>query len=270
MSGKFVNVSELSMERYADVLLDQTEQCAVLLAGADLSRQVPSCPEWDLRQLVEHIGQAHRFGAEMVRRRVREAGEVKAPTDIPVPEDPDALGGWLAAGARELVEAVRGVGAEQPVWNYLGVDQRAGFWLRRMANETAVHRVDVALTVGAPFALDADLAADAISEWLTLITSPGAAAHRPELAQELRGHGQTLHLHATDSPSLGESGEWLIRRGPETLSWEHGHHKADVAVRGLAADLLLALLGRIPIDDGRLETIGEAALFEHWVQHVTF
>lgn len=205
-----------------------------------------------------------------MRRRVREPGEVSAPTTIPVPDDAAELGEWLSAGARELVEAVRTVGAQQPVWNHVGVDLCAGFWLRRMTHETAVHRADVALTVDEQFRLDADLAADAISEWLTLINSPGAAAYRPELAEELRGDGQTLHLHATDEPSLGESGEWLIRRGPDAVTWEHGHQKGDVAVRGLAVDLLLALLGRIPVNDERVEVVGDTALFEHWVRHVTF
>lgn len=258
------------MDRYAEALLDQTDRLAAMLNAADLGRRVPSCPEWDLRQLVAHVGQAHRFGADLVARRVSEPGELSAPTTFPAPDGAAELDRWLRAGARELVDAVRTVGADQPVWNYLGVDLRAGFWLRRMAHETAVHRADVALTVDEPFGLDAELAADAISEWLTLINSPGAAAYRPELAQELRGNGQTLHLHATDEPTLGESGEWLIRRGPDAVSWEYGHQKGDVAVRGLAVDLLLVLLGRIPVNDDRVEVIGDAALFEHWVRHVTF
>ncbi|MDQ2788920.1 MAG: hypothetical protein M3Y73_04100 [Actinomycetota bacterium] len=100
--------------------------------------------------------------------------------------------------------------------------------------------------------------------------SPGATAYRPELAKELLGDGQTLHLHATDSPSLGESGEWLIRRGPDAVSWEHDHQKGDAAVHGQAVDLLLTLLGRIPVNDQRITVFGDAALFDHWVRHVTF
>ncbi len=263
-------MGELTTESFAEALCDQTDQLAALMAGADLSRRVPSCPEWDLRRLVAHVGQGHRFGADAVRRRVRDASEVTAPTSIAVPGASAELGGWLRAGAQELVDAVRTAGPDQPMWNYLGVDLHAGFWLRRMAHETAVHRADVALTVDAPFELDASLAADAVSEWLSAVNSPGAAAHRPDLARELAGHGQTLHLHATDSPSLGQSGEWLIRRGPDGVSWEHDHQCADVAVRGRAVDLLLALLGRIPVDDERITVFGDAALFEHWARHVTF
>jgi hypothetical protein len=41
----------------------------------------------------------------------------------------------------------------------------------------------------------------------------------PALA-ELRGNGQTLHFHATD-PGLGVAGEWLVRRTPSGVEWEH-------------------------------------------------
>lgn len=205
-----------------------------------------------------------------MRRRVAAPGELIAPTSIPVPGEVRELAAWLVDGAGELMDAVRTVGADQPVWNFTGNDQRAGFWLRRMAHETAVHRCDAALSLDEPCAIDAGLAADGISEWLTLVTSPGAAAARPEAAAALRGQGQTLHLHATDSLGLGASGEWLIRRDPDAVTWQHGHQKADVAIRGLASDLLLVLLRRIPPTDERIDVLGDAALFEHWRCHVTF
>ncbi len=134
-------------------------------------------------------------------RRVSGPGELSAPTTFPTPDGAAELDRWLRAGARELVDAVRTVGADQPVSNYLGVDLRAGFWPRRMAHEIAVHGADVALTVDEPFGLDAELAADAITKWLILINSAGAAAYRPELAQELRGNGQTLHCTLLTNPA---------------------------------------------------------------------
>jgi uncharacterized protein (TIGR03083 family) len=262
-------VGELSTQRYTAALQEQADGLAALVASADLCRPVPTCPEWDLRQLVSHVGQVHRFAADAVRRRVSEPAEATDPASIPVPGEPTELAGWLTTGARELIDAVRAAGVGAPVWNYLGVNPCAGFYLRRMAHETAVHRADAAFTMGEPFHLDPDLAADAISEWLWLITSSGVAAYRPEIAQAMRGEGQTLHLHATDSAEFGASGEWLIRRDPDGANWEHGHQKADVAVRGPAGDLLLALLGRIPASDERIDVLGEAALFDHWVRHVS-
>jgi uncharacterized protein (TIGR03083 family) len=267
------SMAELTTVRHAEGLISQTDQLADLVQDADMRRRVPSCPDWNLRELVEHIGRGHRSGLDLIRGGFIEPVLVD-PALIPVPAD-DELGGWLRAGARELVDTVREAGADRPVWNYLGFDMHAGFWLRRMGHDTAVHRFDACLTLERPFALDADLAADGVSEWLTVVNSPGAAAMKPEVAVEMRGTGQTLHLHATDQPGPGEptladAGEWLIRRDPDGVSWEYGHGEGDVAVRGLASDLLLALLGRIRLDDPRLEILGDRGLIEHWVRHVTF
>jgi uncharacterized protein (TIGR03083 family) len=262
-------VSELAPDRYAEALRDQTARLVELVRDTDLSRWVPSCPEWDVRRLVEHVGQAHRLGAELVERRA--SGPPEQRNTEQLPEEPVARDQWLIDGADRLIKAVQDAGPDCPVWNFnYATQQRALFWLRRMTHETAVHRADAALTLDAPFELEPELASDAVSEWLMLASSPGAAAARPEVAAAMRGTGETLHLHATDEPSLGEAGEWLIRRDPSEVSWEHGHQKGDVAVRGRAVDLLLALLGRIPPDDERLTVFGDAELFQHWVRHVHF
>jgi uncharacterized protein (TIGR03083 family) len=257
----------LTADRFAEALTHQAERLAAIVAGADLATPVPTCPGWDLRALLEHLGQAHRWGTAAVRRRMR-------PPDNPVdraaaPADPRSAD-WLVRGAAELVDAVREAGATEPVWNFLGSDQHAGFWLRRMAHETAVHGADAALALGVHPELEPGLSADAISEWLTLLCSPALAARRPDMIEALRGDGQTLHLHATDSPSLGEAGEWLIHREPDGPRWTHGHQKGNVAVRGPAADLLLAVLGRLPADEPRLRVFGDTKLFEHWVRSATF
>jgi hypothetical protein len=137
-----------------------------------------------------------------------------------------------------------------------------------MAHETAVHRADAELSLGREFALAADLAADAVSEWLGLLSLPQAVEFRPELA-ELRGEGQILHLHSTD-PGLGEAGEWIVRRTPSGPVWEHGHAKGDVAVRGAVVDLLLVLLRRVPPAQAPIEVLGDAAVLAHWLEHTRF
>jgi hypothetical protein len=79
------------------------------------------------------------------------------------------------------------------VWTMTGM-RPAGFWVRCRAYEAAVHLADAQLAAGR----EVDLAADGIDEWLGLI----AAGPAPEL----RGDGQSLHLHATD-PGLSGTGE---------------------------------------------------------------
>ena len=49
-----------------------------------------------------------------------------------------------------------------------------------------------------------------------------------------------------------------------------GHGKADVAVRGPAASLLLVLTRGLPPSDPGIEILGEQALLIHWLQHTPF
>ena len=88
-------------------------------------------------------------------------------------------------------------------------------------------------------------------------------------APDLRGDGQSLHFHATD-PGLSGTGEWLVSRTPSGLTVARGHGKADVAVRGPAASLLLVLTRRLPPSDPAIEILGEQELLTHWLQHTPF
>ena len=257
----------LRTDRYLDALTTQSALFAEALHSADLQQRVPTCPDWTIYQLTEHLGQAHRWGTAIV---TRPATTPPDPSELRVavaPEDPDGLGTWLREGAGALVDAIRAADPRKPVWSWAD-DHSVGFWARRMAHETAVHRADAELTLGREFILEANLAADAISEWLSLLSSAKAAAVRPELAA-LRGEGQILHLHSTD-PGLGEAGEWIVRRTPSGPVWEHGHAKGDVAVRGPVVDLLLVLRRRVPPAKAPITVLGDASLLEHWLEHTRF
>ncbi len=260
-------MAPLRDDRYLDALTVQSVLFAKALHEADLQQPVPTCPDWTLYQLAEHVGQAHRGATMIVTRRATTAPDPRELDVAAAPEDLDELGGWLRDGAGELVDAIRAAGPQTQVWTWSD-DQRAGFWARRMAHETAVHRAYAELALGHDFALEPDLAADAISEWLDALSSPQAVEFRPEFA-ELRGEGQILHLHSTD-PGLGEAGEWIVRRTPSGPVWEHGHAKGDVAVRGAVVDLLLVLLRRVPPEQAPIEVLGDAAVLAHWLQHTRF
>ena len=118
-----------------------------------------------------------------------------------------------------------------------------------------MHRADAELAVGADYRLPAELAADGLSEWLDLLAARPADAGPAPLAD-----GQSMHLHATDD-GLAEAGEWLVRGAAGGTSWEHGHAKATVAVRGSAADLLLAAMRRRTGDDERVQLFGDAEVW---------
>jgi uncharacterized protein (TIGR03083 family) len=256
-------MASLEDDRYHFALNTEAERFANVVREADLSRQVPTCPEWTIAQLTEHMGQTHRWVAAMVDQRVTSYLPPEEVDDIPLPSTSEECASWLRSGAARLSAAIRDADPDTQVWSWSD-DQRVGFWLRRMAHQTAVHRADAELAVGIAVTREADLAADAVTEWLEIVSSPPAVAHRPELA-ELRGEGQTLHFHATDD-GLDEAGEWLVRRTPDGVAWEHGHAKGDVGVRGKAVDLMLLIMRRLPVDDPRVEVVGDRALLDHWLK----
>lgn len=251
----------IAVERWYDEIEASTETLAELVHGADLTRQVPTCPEWTLRQLATHTGRAHRWAAEIVGTRSAEFIPFRQVPEGRIPDDPALHAPWLRAGAARIIEVIREAGSD-PVWTFDG-PQPASFWARRMAHETAVHRADAQITAGRVPEFDADLAADAIDEWLGFMSGIGASDSRVDALPD----GAVLHVHVTDD---GVDGEWLVRRAGSTVSVESGHGKGDVVVRGPAGRVLLVLLRRVQPDDPQVEVLGDAALLTGWLAGTPF
>ena len=162
--------------------------------------------------------------------------------------DPGELAELLAAGAalvaRDGPPPSLPDDPDRPVYSFSPNHQRAGFWPRRMAHETTMHRVDAEQAVGQTVApIPPTVAVDGIDEAFSVFVATFGGGRSP-------GDGRTVHLHATDA-----EGEWLIRFDPEAIVVEVGHAKGDAAVRGPAEDLLLWLWGRRPLD--ALELFGD-------------
>ena len=255
-------------DRFFTELRVCTAEFARIIDG-DLERPVPACPGWTFRQLATHLGRGHRWAAQIVATRATTPIPMREVADGKLPEDPAQHALWLTAGAGQVIEAVTAAGSDL-VWTLAGMGP-ASFWARRRAHEAAVHLADAQLAAGRDVDLAPEVAADAIDEWLTIIAAgtqgaatqgaatQGAIDPARSPAQQLRGDGQSLHFHATD-PGLSGSGEWLVIRTPSGIAVQHGHGKADVAVRGPAASLLLVLTRRLPPSDPGIEILGEHAL----------
>lgn len=251
--------SSLAKVDFAAAYLEQTRAFGELIRSADQSAPVPTCPDWNLGQLFRHIGRGDRWAAQIVRDRL---DSFLDPRSVEGGKPPPELGeaiSWLHDGAQRLVDAVEQTGAETPVWTFLG-PRPAGWWVRRRLHEVAVHSADAAISVGSPFALDPDIAADGISEFLERIEiqagSDGAAL--PLEAPD------TLHLHATD-PGLGEAGEWTVVVDQGRITWSHQHGKGTVALRGGATELLLAMVRRVSVADTDIAVFGDDAVWQKWL-----
>ena len=239
-----------------DALAREVEAFAETVDGVDPDTPVPTCAPWDIGQLVKHVGMTHRWAMHMVRDLVTERLD-RRQLDFGIPADRRDYAGWLAAGAAGLVGTLRAADPAAPMWAW-GADQHVRFWSRRMLHESIVHHADAQLALARPTAVDRHVAVDGVDELFENLAR--AAAFSPNI-NELRGDGESIHLHCTDA-----EGEWMIELVPEGFRWGHGHGKGTVAVRGAAADLLLLVYGRLtPADESRFARFGDTALLDRWI-----
>lgn len=235
---------------YISALRSNGNAAAQAARDMPMDTTVPSCPEWNLRDLARHLGSHHRW----VAGNLDQPPDGKAFKRREEPPADEAIADWLEAGAEMLATKLAATDPAKPCWTWVPFDDSVGFWARRTTHETAMHRWDAQNAGSAVDAIDAELAADGVDEYLGIL---GAFRGRrfPEAG--------SIHLHSTDTP-----GEWLVRLDAEGIQLTREHAKGDVAVRGPASDVLLVLMGRKTM--GAVDVFGEAPLFERFRKHASF
>lgn len=193
-----------------------------------LDRAVPGCPEWQVRDLVDHLGVVQSFWAAAIR------GGGERPEAQPRLDATDAadVRRWFESCNASLQDAIATVPADAPAWTWWGEPRTVGAIARHQAQEAAVHRWDIESAAGTPRPIDAALAADAVDEFVGL-------------SRGLRGP-HPVSLRATDT-----GGVW--NAGPEPR----------VTVSAPASDLLLLLYTRPAA--GAVDIDGDRAAFEAFV-----
>lgn len=244
---------------FAGEFMEENRAFAQHFRDVDDSLPLPTCPGWNMGQLLRHVGRGDRWAAQIVRDRLDTSLDPRTVDGGKPPPDPADAVSWLHGGAQRLVDAVELTGAQTPVWTFLG-PRPAGWWIRRRLHEVAVHRADATIAAGSEFALRAEVAADGITEWLERVAVQAGAQGAPLPLDD----GDTLHLHATD-PGLGEAGEWTARVDGGRMTWSHEHGKGTVALRGGATELLLAILRRTPLDRTGIQLFGDEGVWRNWL-----
>jgi uncharacterized protein (TIGR03083 family) len=231
---------------YLESLASDADAFYAAVARTSLDVPVAACPGWSLEDLVYHVGEVHHFWGDVVARQVLRPDEVEEPAR----PSSAAVVGWANAETDRLRAVLASAHPATRVWTWLK-QQDVAFVVRRMAQETAVHRWDAERAARAPSPIAAALASDGIDEFLTFML-PDARAGVARLAG-------SIHLHCTDTP-----GEWLVRPGDDgapVVTPEHA--KGDAAMRGAASDLLLVLWRRLGLD--AIDVIGDRSVAEGFV-----
>lgn len=210
---------------------------ACLAAPPDTT--IEACPDHLPADLLWHLLEVHWFWRSIVERRAQEPDVVGALDRPPG----DQLPTLYRSGVARLVDVLRDADPATPVWTWSSQNDVA-FVIRRMAQETAMHRWDADHAAQRPAGIEAELASDGIDEFLM---------HMLRRAGDGASLGGSVHLHCTDV-----AGEWMVRQGPAGFETTREHAKGDCALRGTAEALLLALWRRAGTSS--IEVVGNADL----------
>jgi uncharacterized protein (TIGR03083 family) len=225
---------------------------APVLGTSDLTTstgpRVPNCPDWTLDDLAYHVGMVYWHKAECMRQG-------KFP-EWPPEDTGEPTLDLLDRAHAALVAEFAARKPEEHAVTWYEPEQTVGFWIRRMAHETVVHRVDAEQAAGVPLAeIPDDLALDGVDEVLERFLAYGSTTSKEDF---------TGSLPAADRPPVlvgaGERG-WLVRAKPDGVVVEPAAPgaPAPATVSGAPVAMLLWLWRRA---DAGVRREGDAALIE--------
>ncbi|MFB6437687.1 maleylpyruvate isomerase family mycothiol-dependent enzyme [Streptomyces sp. NPDC056411] len=231
---------------------------------AGLDATIPACPNWQVRDLLTHVGRVHRWAARTVTQGAQQPTRPDAAPEL----SDDQLVDWLREGHHELVLALHAAPRDLAAWSFLPAPSPLAFWARRQAHETSVHRVDAQQAAGTSLTpLPAAFAADGIDELLTGLHSLERSQLRTEVPRTLRvrttnARGAEWTVHLSDATPR------TVRTPVPGSGADAGEAAADAAkpadctIEGPAEELYLALWNRLPWD--AMTVTGDPALIDLW------
>lgn len=214
---------------------EQAGRSLIDSAEKDLDATVPTCPEWNNLELLNHMKMVWWFAASQINagnetERTAPSGEMK---NSPLEQ------------LETLLKACQVNDFSSPCWSWT-TNKTVGFWVRRMAHENTVHNWDSEGTLNSRSSISTLLALDGIEEKLFLYPA------------DTEFPTASIHLHCTDC-----EGEWMLALSSGELEIKREHGKGDAAVKGRAEDILLYLWGR---GQENLECFGDEEVINTWAR----
>lgn len=230
---------------------------AVNAEQAGLDAAVPSCPGWDVRDLLRHLSEIHLWAAAQVTKRADKlwpdglddiAGWWPDLADF-WPEDDKLVAYYLTTNAN-LVAALEAAPDDLECNTFLDAPSSKAMWARRQAHETAIHRYDAEQANAAATEFASGFASDGIDELLVAFGSRWAT-YPVETTR-------TMRVETTDSAD-----RWHLTFAPDGITPVNGSaDDAEAVLRGRASDLYVSLWNRE--NDDRLTIEGDGRLVEIW------
>lgn len=235
----------LSYARYIEVL---GQEGALF---SESSRQAPlaviaTCPGWKMQDLIGHLSGLYRFWSVQLL-----AGDTTMRTTVPTSLEPDDVNAEFDQSETELTRCLSATPEDAPCWNWSDGGYTSSWVARRVALETAIHRIDAERACGVTNSIDLDVALDGIEERLDL-----------HLRLDLRGNptislGGTICLVCTDSEAA-----WTVSAERGRLRVRDGRGPASVALVGTASDLFQFVWNRA--DLSCFQVTGDRSVALNW------
>ncbi len=226
----------------------------------ELSARIASCPDWDMADLVRHLGMIHLWAAANVAFPESDWLDVEELPDLvrywpdltgetgEYPDDAELLP-WYRETLANLIDVLKSAPADVAAFTFLPAPTPLTMWARRQASEIAIHRFDAEQARGITSHFDAQFATDMLDELLS-----GFAARPRPLDVD---RPQVIHVHAEDTDD-----HWYVSMGPEDTETAREGDAADLTLTGSAADLYILLWNRTP--DSNVAMSGNADLMDLW------
>ena len=196
-------------------------------ASADLAARVPTCPEWNVAGLCDHLARVYQGRAYVI-----EHAAFKSTDDFVIRANQVDPIDWVRDWSETLDRALLDRADDAPAVTFMPEATTVHFWRRRMSLETLVHRTDVELAVGDATEMDEDLSADGVDELLWF------GSDDPEIVP-IDGNDQTTVIELINGKR-----RWVITLDESGLSTSETSASRDATVYGAAPAFLLALSGR--------------------------
>lgn len=254
--------------RHAAALRIAADALAARAEQAGLQATVPTCPAWQVADLVAHQGIVHRWAAGNLRQDVPPTPSRR---DVLRTVPPADLLDWFTAGVAELEEALATADPDVPAPTFLkDAPAPRAFWARRQAHETTIHATDALAAVlgrrprADEVAIDPGLALDGVDELLTGFITRGRSP-LCEVAATVR-----IAVVPDGAPAAGVGPlAWVLEVGPDAIVTRRTTPRAapegaDAVLRGSAVQLYTGLWNR---GDEVVEE-GGRGLLPLWAQSV--
>lgn len=239
----------MKITEHIEALATEGRLLADAAEEAGTEAPVPTCPGWQVRDLLRHTAMVHAWAAAFVAQ-----GHTSYVPDAGEPElDGPELLDRFRDGHRFLVDTLADAPRDLECWTFLSAPSPLAFWARRQAHETTIHRVDAESARGGPLSPIAPAhALDGVDELLL-------GMHARPKSRVRTTTPRTLRIRATDTDTV-----WTVclSAGPPSAVREEGPDPStpvDCELSAPAGTLYPALWNRLPLTGLTVAGDGEAA-----------